>query len=242
MTPSDTPRIPFGTILWEWAKSLSVALVIWIVTRTFIFATFHIPSGSMEHTLRVGDLLVVNKMLYGAEVPFVHKRLPALRTPRRGDILVFDSVEEAGLEVVKRLVGVPGDTLSMRAGELYRNGTRLDEPWVLHVRPNGPTDPADAARMRAWQLPHLALADGPARAAYAPDYNNWGPLVIPADSFFMMGDSRDNSYDSRVWGPLPRASVRGRPEFVYFSYDADSWRALPAITAVRWSRLFTLIR
>src|SRR5678816_605688 len=117
-----------GVWLWEWVKSISVALVVWFFLRTFLVEAFRIPSGSMENTLLVGDFLFVNKLLYGAEVPLVHKRLPPVREPRRGEILVFDSVEEEGLKVVKRLIGVPGDTLEMRESILYRNGKRVDEP------------------------------------------------------------------------------------------------------------------
>src|ERR671924_1969964 len=105
------------TWLWEWTKSIVVALVVWFFLRTFLVEAFRIPSGSMENTLLIGDFLFVNKALYGAEVPIIHTRLPAVREPRRDDILVFDSVEEKGLKVVKRLIGMPGDTLYMSHGE-----------------------------------------------------------------------------------------------------------------------------
>src|ERR1041384_3871339 len=95
----------FARWLWDWTKSIAVALVVWFFLRTFLVEAFRIPSGSMENTLLIGDFLFVNKLLYGAEVPLIHRRLPAIREPRRGDILVFDSVEEAGLKVVKRLIG-----------------------------------------------------------------------------------------------------------------------------------------
>src|SRR5512139_3676445 len=94
-----------GNWLWEWVKSIVFALVVWLFLRTFLLEAFRIPSGSMENTLMVGDFLFVNKLLYGAEVPFTGKRLPAVREPRRDDVVVFDSVEEQGLKVVKRLVG-----------------------------------------------------------------------------------------------------------------------------------------
>jgi signal peptidase I len=223
--------------LWDWIKSIVVALVIWLVLKTFLVEAFRIPSGSMENTLLIGDFLFVNKLLYGAEVPFVHAHLPAVREPRRGDILVFDSVEEEGLKVVKRLVGVPGDTLSMVNGALYRDGKKLDEPWVLHTDPTRSEDALQRAKMHDWQVKHMPA--GHDTAQYTPDLQNWGPIVVPADSFFMMGDNRDSSYDGRYWGFLPRLSVRGRPLLVYYSYDATSWRQLPAITAIRWGRLFT---
>jgi signal peptidase I len=221
---------------WDWTKSIIVALVVWFFLRTFLVEAFRIPSGSMENTLLIGDFLFVNKALYGAEVPIIHTRLPAVREPKRDDILVFDSVEEEGLKVVKRLIGMPGDTLSMENGELFRNGKRVNEPYALHSDPTRSEDPIQRAKMREWQLPHLVHRDP---TAYQPDLQEWGPIVVPPDSFFMMGDNRDSSYDGRYWGFLPRKNVRGKPLVVYFSYDPSSWRALPFLTAVRWNRLFT---
>lgn len=225
--------------IWDWTKTITIALVIWFAFSTFILQAFRIPSSSMEGTLLIGDVLYVNKMLYGAEVPLLGKRLPAIREPRRGDILVFDSVEEAGLKVVKRLIGVAGDTIAMHNGVLERNGTAVDEPWVLPGNRHMETDLAGAAKMRQWQTPRLRRAD---RGAYSPDPDNWGPLVVPPDSLFMMGDNRRESYDSRFWGFLPRANVRGRPLVVYFSFDADTYKPLPFLTNIRWRRLFTAPR
>jgi signal peptidase I len=222
--------------VWDWTKSIIVALVVWFFLRTFLVEAFRIPSGSMENTLLIGDFLFVNKALYGAEVPLIHSRLPAVREPKRDDILVFDSVEEEGLKVVKRLIGMPGDTLSMENGELFRNGERVNEPYAVHSDPTRSEDPIQRAKMREWQLPHLVHRNP---ATYQPDLQEWGPIVVPPDSFFMMGDNRDSSYDGRYWGFLPRKNVRGKPLVVYFSYDPSSWRALPFLTAVRWGRLFS---
>jgi signal peptidase I len=112
----DTHSRSFVTWFLEWAKSILVALVVWFFLRTFLVEAFRIPSGSMENTLLIGDFLFVNKALYGAEVPIIGTRLPAVREPHRNDVLVFDSVEDEGLKVVKRLIGMPGDTLSMENG------------------------------------------------------------------------------------------------------------------------------
>ena len=234
--PPVQPARSFGVWLWEWTKSIVVALLVWFVLRTFLVEAFRIPSGSMENTLLIGDFLFVNKALYGAEVPLVHARFPAFREPRRNDILVFDSVEEEGLKVVKRLIGMPGDTLWMENGELWRNGEKVNEPYAIHTDPTRSEDPAQRVKMREWQLPHLVKRDA---TTYKPDLQDWGPIVVPADSFFMMGDNRDSSYDGRYWGFLPRENVRGRPLLVYYSYDSSSWRSLPFITAIRWSRIFT---
>ena len=199
---------------WEWTKSILVALLVWFFLRTFLVEAFRIPSGSMENTLLIGDFLFVNKALYGAEVPLIGTRLPAVREPHRNDILVFDSVEDKGLKVVKRLIGMPGDTLSMEDGELFRNGQRVNEPYAMRSDPTRSEDPIQRAKMREWQLPHLVNRD---EGSYQPDLQEWGPIVVPPDSFFMMGDNRDSSYDGRYWGFLPRANVRGRPLVVYFS-------------------------
>ena len=220
--------------LWDWTKSLGAAVLIFLLLRTFLMEGFHIPSSSMERTLLVGDWLFVNKALYGAEVPFIHRRLPAIREPRRGDIVVFDSKED-DIKVVKRLIGVGGDTLEMRGSRLYRNGVPVPEPYAIHLDSTRSAGPF-RAQMREWQLPHLVGRD---TAHYEPDLQDWGPIVVPADSLFVMGDNRENSYDSRYWGFLPRRNVRGTPMFVYYSYDAESYDALPFLTSIRWDRLFT---
>ncbi len=222
-----------GHAVWEWAKSLAIALVIWFLLTSFLVQAFRIPSGSMENTLMIGDFLFVNKALYGAEVPILHKRLPALREPRRSDIVVFDSVEEAGVSVVKRMVGMPGDTIAMRDNVLFINDVRVDEDYAVRGSPSDQRDP----RMRAWQIKYLA--DSSQTQSYDPSLKNWGPLVVPPDSFLVMGDNRDNSYDGRYWGFLGRDRIRGRPMFVYYSFDRRGLYPLPFLTAIRWSRFFS---
>jgi len=219
----------------EWVKSLAIAIVIFLVLRTFLIEAFRIPSGSMENTLLIGDFLFVNKALYGAEIPFTGVRLPAFRDPRRNDLVIFQSVEEAHLTVVKRLIGMPGDTLAMDDNRLQVNGKAADEPWVIRTDPlSDHEDP----KMRGWQVRYLTRDRDP--RFYRPTLKNWGPIVVPPDSFFVMGDNRDNSYDSRYWGFLGRDRIRGRPLIVYFSYDPDGVLPLPMITAVRWGRLLTM--
>lgn len=236
--PSPSAESPksVGRWAWEWLKSIAVALVIWMVLRTLLIEAFRIPSSSMERTLLVGDFLFVNKALYGAEVPLVHAHLPAFREPRRGDIVVFDSRTQEGVKVVKRLIGMPGDTLEMRQGTLYRNGALQQEPYVQRL--DSLSDTVDA-EMR-WQLPYLLSRVD--RVRYQPSRDAWGPLVVPRDSFFVMGDNRDNSYDSRYWGFVPRNVIRGRPLFVYYSFDNEPWRVVPFLTAIRWGRIGTMPR
>lgn len=224
-------------MLREWTKALLIAITIWLFLRTFLVEAFRIPSGSMENTLLVGDFLFVNKALYGAEVPLAHRHLPAVREPRRGELVIFDSVEEPGRTLVKRLVGLPGDTLAMRHGTLIRDGRPVDEPYAVNVDPDRSESAENRERMRAWQLPHFI---GPGARSYRPDLNDWGPLVVPPDSLFFLGDNRDGSYDARYWGFVPRGNVEGRPMFIYFSYEPDSWKALSFFTRVRWARLFSL--
>ena len=235
----QSPPRGFLPWLWEWAKSIVFALVVWLFLRTFLIEAFRIPSGSMENTLLIGDFLFVNKLLYGAEVPFIHKRLPAVRDPERDDVVVFDSVEEEGLKVVKRLIGMPGDTLSMQGGMLSRDGAKVDEPWAQHGNPGAFADAFHRQKMRGWQLKYFAGQD---TASYNPDLQDWGPIVVPAGHYFMMGDNRDDSYDGRYWGFLPHENVRGRPLIIYFSFDPSSWHALPFFTAIRWNRIFSLPR
>jgi signal peptidase I len=202
-----------------------------------VIQAFHVTSESMEGTFLAGDVLFVARPLYGAEVPLTGVRLPAIREPRRGDIVVFGSVETAGLEVVKRVIGLPGDTLSMAGGQLTRNSLRVEEPYATHARPGVPDQPEAREQMRAWQEPRLA---GTPQGPYRPDRDNWGPVVVPPDSLFVMGDNRDLSYDGRFWGFLPRRNLHGSPLVIYYSFDPASWRPLPVLTATRWNRLLTV--
>lgn len=218
-------------------KAAVVPVALFLVLRTFVVEAFHIwPSGSMERTLLIGDFLFVNKVLYGAEIPVVHRRLPGLRSPERQDVVVFQSMEEPELTVVKRIIGVAGDTLQMRDNVVRVNGRPLVEPYVERRDPA--YDPAEP-RMRTWQLAHYI---GPDRVGYRPSLKNWGPLVVPPDSFFVMGDNRDESYDSRYWGFLARDRIRGSPFLVYYSFDRNGHLPLPVVTAIRWNRLLTVPR
>jgi signal peptidase I len=222
----------------EWIKAIVWTLAAWFLLTTFVVQAFRIPSPSMEKTLLVGDVLFVNKFLYGAKLPFVDARTPAIREPRRDDIVVFLSPIEDSM-IVKRLIGVPGDTVEMRQGVLRRNGEALQEPYAQSTDPEWSADPGSRQAMRAMQLPHYV---GPDPASYLPDVHDWGPLVVPGDSLWMMGDHRDQSRDSRFWGLVPRKNVRGTPVLIYYSWDPASWKPLPFFSAVRWSRLLTVPR
>ena len=219
-----------GNWVLEWSKSLGIAIVLFLVLRTFLVQTFVITSGSMENTLLVGDMLLVNRVAIGSRIPATNLRIPGYSRPRHGDVLVFDPPHEEDLMLIKRLIGMPGDTLEMRNRVLYRNGIALDEPYVIH---KGEGD--DVHPWMEWQRDHL-LAGGDPRT-YAPTRDNWGPLVIPEDRYFMLGDNREESLDSRYWGLLEGWRLEGRAVFTYYSYNKNSYRPFPAVREVRWNRI-----
>lgn len=224
-------------LLWDWAKSMAMALLLFFVVRSFLVQAFKIPSGSMEGTLLVGDFLLVNKLVYGAEVPFTSKRLPAIRTPQRGDVIVFQWPEDPTKDFVKRLVGLPGDTLGMEDGILRINGVRRREGYVSHTEPG--SDPSGDEF--GWQRQFL-VRRAQASSAYHPSRNNWGPIVVAPAHYFVLGDNRDNSLDSRYWGFVPDSMIRGQPMLVYFSYAPDSTSRAAFLTNVRWGRLGARVR
>ncbi len=219
----------------SWLRAGGVALAIWLVLRSYVVEAFRIPSPSMENTLLVGDFLFVDKTGYGGQfqIPFTgirFGRLPGYAEPKRDGIVIFRSAEDStpNLDVVKRLIGVPGDTLQMVNDTLIRNGVRLEEPHALHLAGGvDATSPQIQEQMRARQLPHYVGRDA---TNYRPTPHNWGPIVVPPDSYWVMGDNRDSSWDSRFWGFLPRSHIEGRPLIIYMSVALDPFR-------VRWNRL-----
>ena len=176
----------------------TIDVVVWAVVmaflaRSFLIQAFRIPSGSMEDTLLVGDFLFVNKFLYGPQIPFTDIRLPGLREPRPGDIIVFRFPGEKD-DYIKRCVAVGGQTIEVRNGVIYRDGVRQDEDYTKFI--------------------FGGQGGGGAR--------NFGPYQVPAGKIFMMGDNRDNSKDSRVLGPVDwRKAVRGKAIFIYWSWDRE---------------------
>ncbi len=227
--------------LWEWAKVFPAAVLLFLIVRALIVEAYKIPSGSMERTLLPGDFLLVNKLLYGAEVPFTGRRLPAVRPPRHGEVVVFAWPTDPSKAFVKRVVGLPGDTLAMRDGRLLRNGDPLDERYATHTDPG--YDPVtDEFR---WQRSHMvqtAAAAAPRPEFARPSRDNWGPLVVPPGHLFVLGDNRDNSLDSRYWGFVPDSLLRGTPLVVYYSFTPDTAAAAPWLTRIRWARMGTRVR
>ena len=221
---------------WEWLKSVLIAVALFLVIRAFLVEAFKIPTASMESTLLVGDFLVVNKAVYGAGIPGTSLHLPAFAKPERGDVIVFAPPHDPGRHYVKRVVGVPGEVLEMRAKQLYVNDQLLQEPYVRYVDPRRD----EFHPGMSWQADFLAR-DGDV-ASYRPTRDSWGPIQVPEDSYFVLGDNRDNSEDSRYWGFVRQDSVRGRPWFVYYSFDPRAGGAVPWVREVRWRRIGGVVR
>jgi signal peptidase I len=223
----------------EYLEALLVAGLFLGFTNTFVLKTFYIPSGSMEETLLVGDHLIVNRYIFGGMGSASGGLLPA-RAPRRGDVVVFRSPEDPGIDLVKRLIGLPGDRIEMRQKRLYVNGSLVhDEAFAIHrdARVGSVRDPYN------YQL-------------YRRD--NFEPQTVPPGQYFFLGDNRDFSYDSRYWGPVPRHYIKGRASILYWSYGGETPDGQPVsfgaklaqlgrtaigfVPKTRWNRTFRLIR
>lgn len=248
--PKTAPRRSFATRLRAQILGFLPVIAIFLGTRELLAEAYRIPSGSMEPTLLVGDWLFVNKLRYGPHIPFTESSLPGYATPKRGDVAVFVSPpqdpsirispDEVTPVLVKRIVGVGGDTLLMRHGQLIVNGTPVASPNA-YVLPDTIADQPQP--LFAWQ--HSIEISGSRFGAptAAPSLHEWGPVVVPNGTYFMMGDNRDDSVDSRYYGPVPRGNLRGTPMFVYYSYDPEAdLDYFRAVTAIRWRRLGTWIQ
>jgi signal peptidase I len=197
------------SVVREYAEAIAIAVLLALVIRTLIVQAFTIPSGSMMDTLLVGDYILVNKFLYGAEVPLTNYRLPSLREPRRGDIVVFKYPQDEKRDFIKRVVAGPGERVHIQGHQVFVDGRPLVEPYL-----KPPDVPA----------PH---AGQPAACGFAYGCE---PTAVPEDAYFVMGDNRDNSQDSRYWGFVKRDKIKGKAFLVYWSWDGDRhW--------LRWWRL-----
>ncbi len=200
----------------EFLASLAAVLVTGLFIITFVVQAFEIPSSSMENTLLIGDHVFVNREQFSPATRWIGPLIP-YRDIHDGDIVVFLSPAEPGLYVVKRIIGVPGDHIHLRNAAVYRNGQKLDEPYVIHqgtgenfnpYRDNFPAEPPSDYNnvVPEWQLTMRQYIQG-------------DDLVVPPDHYFAMGDNRDVSYDSRYWGFIPKPNVIGRPMFIYWSFE-----------------------
>jgi signal peptidase I len=186
----------------ELGESVLIALVLALVIRAFLVQAFSIPSGSMEPTLLVGDYLLVNKLAYGIRNPFTNSVLIATGTPQRGDVVVFIYPQSPDKDYIKRIIGLPGDKIQIINKKLYLNGQLTQIP--------PPSDNPDAPRA-VYADPEITQTER----------DNFGPVTVPPDSYFAMGDNRDKSYDSRFWGFVPMANLKGRAFIIYFSWGGD---------------------
>ena len=237
----------------EFIASVAIVLVTGLFIITFTLQAFTIPSSSMEDTLLIGDHVFVDRVLLAPATRWLNKLIP-YRAPRHGDVFVFLSPGEPGLYVVKRVIGLPGDRIHLQDGVVYRNGQRLNEPYVLSSGeyngyrddfPNGPPDYTDCHGCAEWRL-------------QMPSYVKDGDLVVPPKSVFAMGDHRDVSLDSRYWGFVPFENVIGRPMFIYWSFvtprdeyerqsigDRIAWLfniLFHFFDQTRWSRMMHVVR
>ena len=206
---------PAHSTFRENLESLAWAVALMLVVRTLLLQAFRIPSESMRETLLVGDFLFVSKVDYGPNIPFTHVRLPGLRAPRRGDIIVFQWPRDLSQDFIKRCIAVPGETVEIRHRQVFVNGQPLTEPYAKHA---APTEEPTGLSPR----------------------DNLAPVTVPPGHLFMMGDNRENSADSRFWGFLPMELVKGRAVFIYFSTGSQHWWDM--FFHIRWSRLLKVLR
>ena len=186
----------------EFGESILIALVLALVIRAFLVQAFSIPSGSMEPTLLVGDYLLVNKLAYGVRNPFTNSVLIPTGTPERGDVVVFIYPQSPDKDYIKRVIGLPGDRIQIIDKKLYINGQLTQIP---------PPSKNPEAPHAVYQDPEITQTER----------DNFGPVVVPQDSYFVMGDNRDKSYDSRFWGFVPMQALKGRAFIIYFSWAGD---------------------
>ncbi len=179
--------------VWEYAKAIGTALIFALIIRTYIVQAFKIPSGSMIPTLLIGDHLLVNKFIYGTPVPFTDKKILVIRNPERGDIIVFKYPEDLDKDFIKRVIGVGGDIVEEKNKVIFVNGKPQTEPYVQHT-----DNSITGVRPR----------------------DNFGPYLVPSGKLFVMGDNRDQSYDSRYWGYVDLSLVKGKAMIIYWSWDS----------------------
>ena len=201
--------------LREYFESIVVAVILALFVRTFVFQAFKIPTGSMKPNLLVGDHLLVNKFMFAPTASALERALLPMRPIERGDIMVFKFPEEPDRDFIKRTIGLPGETIELKNQTVFVNGQALTEPYAHYLFP-----PADETQTDGFDL-----------------RRKFGPVTVPDAHYFMMGDNRDDSQDSRFWGFLPESYVKGRALFIYWSFDTPDDGA-PSGFAPRWGRLF----
>ncbi|RZB35306.1 MAG: signal peptidase I [Desulfobacteraceae bacterium Eth-SRB1] len=198
------------SVLRENIEAIIIAIVIALFIRTFVVQAFKIPSGSMQQTLLIGDHILVNKFIYGVKIPFIRKTIIPVKNPKHGDIIVFKFPEDPDKDFIKRVIGLAGDVIKIRNKQVYVNNIKLNHDYGIHMDPH--------------------IISG----AFQPR-DNFGPVIVPDNSLFVMGDNRDHSYDSRFWGFVDLKAVKGKAFIVYWSWDKGNF-------GVRWNRLGHLLK
>jgi len=201
----------------EYFESLVIAVILALFVRTWVFQAFKIPTGSMEKNLLIGDHLIVNKMQFAPTLTRAEAALMPRRDIRRGDVIVFKFPQEPDRDFIKRVIGLPGERLELHRKKVFINGTPIDEPYVQFLEPPS--------------------TDGPPKTDDVRE--EYGPVTVPPHQYFMMGDNRDNSEDSRYWGFMPESYVKGQADFIYFSFDNQDPHSF---AGVRWERLLNRVR
>ena len=196
--------------LRENIEAILVAIVLALFIRTFVIQAFKIPSGSMKNTLLIGDHILVNKFIYGVKVPFLQTTIVPITNPKHEDIVVFKFPEDPSKDFIKRVIGVAGDVVEVRDKQVYVNSKLLNPDFGIHT-------------------------DSYIFPASVQPRDNFGPVVVPAHSLFVMGDNRDQSYDSRFWGFVDLKAVKGKALIIYWSWDKDNF-------GVRWNRIGHLLK
>ena len=199
-TPTAPPAPYRKSTLREYFETIAIAVTLALFVRTFVVQAFKIPTGSMENNLLIGDHLLVNKFVTAPTQSAIERALLPVKPIRRGDVIVFKYPEEPDRDFIKRVVGLPGESLEVKNKKVYINGAPLEEPYVHFLEP--PSAPSELHEVTSFDV-----------------RENYGPVVVPADQYFMMGDNRDNSQDSRYWGFLPRTNIKGRALMIYWSYE-----------------------
>jgi signal peptidase I len=186
----------------EYFESIVIAVILALFIRTFVVQAFKIPTGSMEENLLIGDHLLVNKFVFGPTATGLERALLPIGTIKRGDVIVFKYPEEPDRDFIKRVIGLPGETVEVREKKVYVNGKALDEPYVHFLQP--PNTNSEFHETTSFDV-----------------RERYGPVTVPPNQYFVMGDNRDNSQDSRYWGFLPRENVKGKALVIYWSYQAE---------------------
>ena len=235
---TTTPPAAFKkSVVREYFESIVIAVILALFVRTWVVQAFKIPTGSMENNLLIGDHLLVNKFVFGPTPLAIGRAVLPVRAPRRRDIVVFKYPDEPDRDFIKRIIGLPGETVELRNKRVYINGQPIDEPYVHFLSPPS----SDYQEVTSFDV-----------------RERYGPVTVPANQYFVMGDNRDNSQDSRYWGFLPRGYIKGRAALIYWSYESgredyidEGWGAtvkrLASVVAhfftkTRWERLFHQIR